>query len=292
MTEQLALLGGDKAVTVPWPRYPVIDQEEVCAATRVVMSGFLSDCGRGEYVAAMEDAFAAYFGTQYALGLASGTGAIHSGLFAIGVKPGDEVLCANHNWISAIQAVFHAGAVPVLCDVKPGSFSIDPAEILRKVTPRTKAVIATHLWGIPADMDGILSAAAKIGVPVLEDVSHAHGGKYKGRMLGTLGAVGCFSLQGSKAIVGGEGGVLITNDELIYQRALVPGNHPQRLRLDMMRDEVKPFAAAGGMHMYRISNVAAAISTVPGMVEHGLFIGIATTLLISGPGEIEVIERT
>ena len=260
MSEQLALLGGTKMVTLPWPVYPVIKHEEVNAAVRVVMSGCLSDCGRGEFIAAMEDDFAAYFGTQYALGLVSGTAALHSAMFAVGVCPGSEVLIANHNWISPIMAVFQAGAVPVLCDVAPRSFSIDPAEIRRKATPHTRAIIATHLWGIPAEMDGIMAAARELKLPVIEDTSHAHGGKYKGCHLGTIGDIGCFSLQGSKAMIAGEGGFLLTNEERYFQRAMVPGLHPSRLGEGIIMDEVKPFAAAGGMYMYRIPTVSAAIA--------------------------------
>lgn len=260
MSEQLALLGGAKTVTLPTPAYPVINADEVNAAVRVVMSGLLSDTGRGEFITAMEDDFATYFGTHYALGLVSGTAALHSAMFAVGVCPGSEVLIANHNWISPIMAVFQAGAVPVLCDVAPRSFSIDPAEIRRKVTPRTRAIIATHLWGIPADMDGILAAARDLRLPVIEDVSHAHGGKYKGHYLGTLGDIGCFSLQGSKAIVAGEGGFILTNEERYYQRAMVPGLHPARLGDGVIMPDVQPFAAAGGMYMYRMPTISAAIA--------------------------------
>ncbi len=260
MSEQLALLGGAKTVTLPWPGYPVINHEEVNAAVRVVMSGFLSDCGRGEFIATLEDDFAAYFGARYALGLVSGTAALHSAMFAVGVCPGSEVLIANHNWISPIMAVFQAGAVPVLCDVAPRSFSIDPAEIRRKVTPHTKAIIATHLWGIPAEMDGIMAAARELNLPVIEDVSHAHGGRYKGQYLGTIGDIGCFSLQGSKAMVAGEGGFLLTNAERYFQRAMVPGLHPSRLGEGIIMEEVKPFAAAGGMYMYRMPTISAAIA--------------------------------
>jgi len=260
MGEQLALCGGAKAVTYPWPPYPVIDHEEVNAAVRVVMARFLSDCGRGQFIAEMEDAYAAYFGTNYALGLVSGTAAIHSALFAVGVCPGSEVLIANHNWISPIMAVFHAGAVPVLCDVAPGTCAIDPEEIRRKVTPHTKAIVATHLWGVPANMDGIMVVARELNLPVIEDVSHAHGGKYKGRYLGTIGDIGCFSLQGSKAIIAGEGGFMLTNSEHYYQRAMIPGLHPNRLGNDVMLEDVKPFSNAGGMFMYRMPTVSAAIA--------------------------------
>lgn len=261
MSEQLALLGGPKAVNYPAPAYPVIDHDEVNAATRVVMSRQLSDCGYGDFLIEMERDFATYFGTTHALGLVSGTAAIHSALFAVGVCPGSEVLIANHNWISPIMAVFHAGAIPILCDVAPGAFSIDPEEIRRKVTPNTKAIVATHLWGIPAEMDSIMAIASELNLPVIEDVSHAHGGKYKGRYLGTIGDIGCFSLQGSKAIIAGEGGFLLTNSDRYYQRAMIPGLHPARLGEGMILDEVKPFAAAGGMFMYRIPTISAAIAT-------------------------------
>ena len=261
MVERLALLNGPKTVTLPWPDYPVIDAEEVCAATRVVMSGSLSEVGRGPFITRMEDALAAFFGVPFVMSCASGTGALHCALFAVGVMPGDEVLIANHNWISAIMAVFHAGAIPVLCDVKAGTYSLDPAEIARKVTPRTKAVIATHLWGLPADMAGILTAARAHGLAVIEDVSHAHGGKYRGEYLGTIGDVGCFSLQGSKAMVAGEGGFLLTKNEYYLERAIIPGQHTRRLASAKMSDDLALFHVAGGMWNYRMHPVAAAIAT-------------------------------
>ena len=261
MNEPLALLGGEPCVTHSYPPYPVIDHEEVNAATRVVMSGMLSDCGRGVFVAEMEDAYAAFFHSSYCLSFISGTAALHSALFALGVGPGDEVLLANHNWISPIMAVFHAGAIPVLCDVAPGSFAIDAEEIRRKTTPRTKVVIATHLWGLPAEMDSIMKAAQECKLKVIEDVSHAHGGRYNGRYLGTIGDIGCFSLQGSKSIVGGEAGFLLTEHARYYQRAIVPGHHTMRLQSLEMFPEVQAFSEGGGGYTYRIPTVSAAIAT-------------------------------
>jgi len=256
----LALLGGQKTVSYPWPPYPVIDHEEVNAATEVILSRALSDVGRGPFIAQMEDSYAALFGAKYCLSFGSGTAALHGALFALGVRPGAEVLTCNHNWISGITAILHAGGTPVLCDVKPGAFHIDPEEIRRKVTSNTRAVIVTHLWGIPADLDPILKLCAKLNLPVVEDVSHAHGAKYKGRYCGTIGDIGAFSLQGSKAITAGEGGFMLTNNELWYQRAAVPGHHGWRLNQTMTLEELKPFAAGGGVWTYRMMPVAAAIA--------------------------------
>lgn len=259
--DTLALLGGPRAVTCAWPPYPVIDHREVHAATEVLMARGLSDIACGPFVARMEDAYAEYFGARYCLSFGSGTAAIHSALFALGVGPGAEVLTCNHNWISAMTAILHAGGTPVLCDTAPGRWHIDPEEIRRKATPHTKAVVVTHLWGIPADMDAILRVTDRLGLPVVEDVSHAHGSKYKGRYCGTIGKIGAFSLQGSKAITGGEAGFMLTEDERCYQRALVPGHHTARLGNHITDDVVRPFAAGGGMWTYRIAPIAAAIAT-------------------------------
>ncbi len=257
----LALLGGEPLVTQPWSKNPVVDAEEVNAATSVILSGVLSDVARGAVIGRMEDEYAAYFGTKYAVSFASGTGSMHGALFAVGVRPGTEVLVCAHNWISGIMSVFHAGGTPVLCDVKPGAFHIDAKEIERKITPNTRAVIVTHLWGLPADMDAILKVCKRLKLAVIEDVSHAHGGKYKGRYCGTMGDCGCFSLQGSKSIVAGEGGVMITNSRRYYQRSQVPGHHSWRLNQEMKLAEIQPFMAAGGMHTYRMATVAAGIAT-------------------------------
>jgi perosamine synthetase len=260
MKEKLALLGGPKTVTLPSPPYPVIGHEEVSAVVKVLMSRQVSDCGRGEFVAEMEDDYAAHFSTKYALSFSSGTAAIASALFAVGVRPGTEVLTTGNTWISAITAIAHAGGTPVFCDVRPNTVHIDPREIRRKAGPHTKAVIVTHLWGIPVNMDPILKVARKLGLAVIEDCSHAHGARYKGRLVGTLGEIGCFSLQGSKAIVAGEGGFMLTNSKLYYERAIVPGHHGRRLTMLTLK-QVKPFAAASGQWTYRISPVAAAIAT-------------------------------
>ena len=257
---KLALLGGPKTVTQPWPTYPVIGAEEVSAAVATLMNRELSITAHVGSVGRMEDAFAAHFGAKYCHSFNSGTASIHSALFAVGVKPGDEVLTPSNTWISAINAICHAGAVPVFCDTAPDVEHIDPADIRRKAGPHTKAVIVPHLYGLPADMDPIMAAAREIGLKVIEDCSHAHAGKYKGRYLGRIGDVGCFSLQGTKGIVAGEGGFLLTDNQLWYERSMIPGDHGVRLRSELTIDELEPFICGGGAWTYRIAPVCAAVA--------------------------------
>ena len=261
MGSKLALLGGTKAVDMAPPLYPVIGQEEVTGAMRALMERQMSVTTHAGVVGEMEEKFGAYFGAKHCHSFNSGTAAIHSALFAVGVKPGDKVLTANNTWISAICAIGHGGAVPVFCDTYPDREWIDPAEIRRKgADPHVKAVIVTHLYGVPADMDGIMAAAREVGIKVVEDCSHAHGGRYKGRYLGTIGDAGCFSLQGSKGIVAGEGGFILTNDQLTYERSMIPADHGTRLKTELTLDELEPFAHGGGAWTYRISPMCAAVA--------------------------------
>jgi len=258
----LALLGGKKHVSDHWHcKYPDMGEEEITGAVRTLMRGELSAVGYDGAVGEMQRKYANYFGMRYAHAFNSGTASIHGALFAAGVGPGAEVLTPNNTWISAICAIMHAGGTPIFCDTAPNSQHIDPKEIDRKVTPNTKAVIVTHIWGLPADMTPILKVAKKHKLIVIEDCSHAHGGKYKGKYLGTIGDIGCFSLQGSKGIVAGEGGVMVTNSKLLYERAMVPSFHIARLRKDLTLKSVEPFQDGGGSWTYRIPPVCAAIAS-------------------------------
>ena len=256
----LALLGGTKTVTLTWPPYPLIGPEEVTGAVNVLMTRQLSQVGHGGVVGEMEDAYAKFFGVKYCHSFNSGTAAIHSALFALGVRPGDKVLMAADTWIAGITAACHAGGVPVFCDTKRGSHHIDPAEIRRKADRHAKAVIVTHLWGVPADMDPIMKTARAAGLHVVEDCSHAHGARYKGRCVGTIGDIGAFSLQGSKSIVAGEGGFLLTDSERWYQRAMIPGDHGVRLGQELTDKRLQAFARGGGAWTYRIAPVCAAVA--------------------------------
>jgi dTDP-4-amino-4,6-dideoxygalactose transaminase len=260
MERQLALFGGTPAVSAERPRWPIIGEEEIASVVQVLLSGSLSIVGRTGIVERFEDEVQTYFGRRHALSMSSGTAALHAACFAVGGGPGAEILTPSYTWMSAITAILHGNSVPVFCDVAPGTFHIDPEEIRRKATPRTKAVIVCHTWGIPADMDAILAAAREVGIAVIEDCSHAQGGRYKGRLLGTLGDVGCFSLQGSKAIVAGEGGVLITDDRLLYERALLPGHHDVRLAEELSLPETLPFVETGAYWKYRAVPLSMAVA--------------------------------
>ena len=169
--------------------------------------------------AQLEREYAQFVGTKYALAVNSGTSALICALIGAGVGPGDEVIIPAYTWVTTACAVVAVGAVPVLC----GSTTpyLDPEDMAAKITPRTKAIIAVHMRGMSCDMERIMAAARLHNLKVIEDVAQANGGSYKGKPLGSFGDVGCFSLQQSKVITTGEGGMLVTDSEEIWQRAVI-----------------------------------------------------------------------
>jgi len=167
----------------------------------------------GRPVAEFEKDFAAYCGTDLAVGVNSGTSALHLALLAAGVSPGDEVITTSFTFIATVAAIAYAGARPVLVDIAPPTFTIDPERIEAAVTPRTRAIVPVHLYGQAADMDPILAVARKHGLAVIEDACQAHGAEYRGRRVGSLGDAGCFSFYPSKNLGAcGEGGMVVTSD--------------------------------------------------------------------------------
>ncbi len=167
----------------------------------------------GPAVAAFERAFATYCHTREAIGVNSGTSALHLALLAAGVGPGDEVITVPYTFVATVAAIEYAGARPVLVDVEPDYWTMDPAKLEAAITPRTKAIIPVHLYGQPADMDPILAVARKHGLVVIEDAAQAHGSEYKGRRCGSMGQLGCFSFYPGKNLGAyGEGGAVVTND--------------------------------------------------------------------------------
>jgi dTDP-4-amino-4,6-dideoxygalactose transaminase len=166
----------------------------------------------GPAVASFEQAFAAYCRTGEAVGVNSGTSALHLALLAAGVGRGDEVITVPYTFVATVAAIEYAGATPVLVDVEPDYWTMDPAKFEAAITPRTKAVIPVHLYGQPADMDPILEIARRKGIAVIEDACQAHGSEYKGRRCGSMGDFGCFSFYPGKNLGAyGEGGAVVTN---------------------------------------------------------------------------------
>jgi 8-amino-3,8-dideoxy-alpha-D-manno-octulosonate transaminase len=166
-----------------------------------------------------EKAYAAHLGVKYALGVTSGTTALYTAMAALEIGPGDEVVLPAWTWYADYDAIVLSGALPVFAEID-GSLAIDPADIEARITPRTKAIIACHLQGTPADMDAILAIARKHKLRVLEDCAQCAGGQYKGKYVGTIGDIGINSFQLSKTITAGEGGAVTTNDPTLFERAL------------------------------------------------------------------------
>ena len=232
---RLAVEGGPPAVTVPpGDRWPRVTPEEIAAVVETLQ-------GRNVYAptARFEQEFAAFVGTRHALALCNGTAALHGALFACGVRAGDEVIVPSYTWHASITPILHCGGTPVFCEVDPDTWTADAEDIRRRITPRTKAVVVTHVLGNPAQMDAILAVARPRGLRVIEDASHAHGASYDGRPVGALGDIGCFSLQASKAVSAIEGGVATTDDTDLFEKMVVLGRYGsirQLLVTDRYRD--------------------------------------------------------
>ncbi len=173
----------------------------------------------GESVHKFEEAFARYCGTKHAVSVSSGTHAIHFALMALGIKSGDEVLTSPASFIASANAVMHAGGTPTFADVRAEDANLDPSKVAEALTDRTKAILPVHLYGRTADMDPILASASERGIPVVEDACQAHGAEYGGKRSGSIGHVGCFSFYTTKNLfVGGDGGMVTTNDEEVALR--------------------------------------------------------------------------
>jgi len=206
----LALLGGTPVCSGSWPPWPVFDDTE-----RRLLAGVL-ESGKwwfGDRVRQFEAEFATFQGSRYAVTCTNGTTAIEMGLKALGILPGDEVVVPPYSFIATASAVVTVGAIPVFADIHPDTLCLDPADVARRITPRTKAIIPVHVAGYIADMAGINAVARAQGLHVLEDAAHAWGSQWRGRGAGVLGECGTFSFQVSKNITAGEGGILVTDSE-------------------------------------------------------------------------------
>ncbi len=218
MPDKLAIDGGPKIRSEPFPRWPLLGPEDVTAVAEVLESGKLTQLS-GRSVADFERAFAKWHGAEHCVATSSGTTAIHAALIGLGVCPGDEVIVPAHTFIASATPVLHQGATAVFADVDERTFCISPDSVRERLTERTKAIIAVHLNGHPADLDALLEFARPRGIAIIEDAAQAHGATYKGRKAGTIGEAGCFSFWEDKIITtGGEGGAIITGDPALADR--------------------------------------------------------------------------
>jgi perosamine synthetase len=217
--EKLALNGGPKAVRAEDHRmWPDVTEADRAAVLGVLDRGVLHGPNAPEITGLQED-WAAYLGVEYCIATNSGTAALHCCLAGVGVESGDEVIVPAYTFIATAAAVGHQGAVPVFCDIDGRTFNIDPDRIEERITERTAAIMPVHLHGVPADVDRIREIADRRGLAVVEDAAQSHGATYKGKRTGTLGDCAGFSLNATKNLSGGEGGLFVTNDADVYAAA-------------------------------------------------------------------------
>jgi len=230
---------------------PSITELEVSYATDAARNGWGDRCY--EYINLFEEAFKNHLGVKYAIATSSCTGALHMGMSALGIGPGDEVILADTNWIATVAPIVHLGAKPVFVDILPDSWCIDPDLAEAAITPRTKAIVAVHLYGNLCDMNRLLAIGEKYNIPIIEDAAEAIGSVYHGKRAGSMGKFGCFSFHGTKTLTTGEGGMFVTNDAELYETVLTLSNHGRA------RGQTKQFWADMVGFKYKMSNIQAAI---------------------------------
>lgn len=230
---------------------PSITELEVCYATDAAANGWGDKCY--EYINRFEEAFKAHLGVKYAIATSSCTGALHMGMAALGIGPGDEVIIADTNWIATASPIVHLGAKPFFIDILPDSWCLDPEMAEQAITPRTKAIVAVHLYGNLCEMDKLLAIGEKHGIPVIEDAAEAIGSVYHGKCAGSMGKFGAFSFHGTKTLTTGEGGMFVTSNPELYEHVLTLSNHGRA------RGQAKQFWPDMVGFKYKMSNIQAAI---------------------------------
>jgi len=230
---------------------PSITELEVRYATDAAANGWGDHCYA--YINRFEELFRQHLGVSYAIATSSCTGALHMGLAALGVGPGDEVILADTNWIASAAPITYLGAKPVFVDILPDSWCIDPELAEAAITPRTKAILAVHLYGNLCDMERLLAIGERHDLPVIEDAAEAIGSVYHGKRAGSMGRFGAFSFHGTKTLTTGEGGMFVTNDDDLYERVLTLSNHGRA------RGQTKQFWPDMVGYKYKMSNIQAAI---------------------------------
>ncbi len=214
---------------------PVIEDEEINAVLDVLKSGMLVE---NKYARQLEEEFSKFIGTKYATVTTSGTTALHVALEAVGIQPGDEVITTPFTFIASSNAILFVGGIPVFADIDPETYNIDPESIKKKITPKTKAIMPVHIFGLPANMKAIKEIAEDHDLLVIEDCAQAHGATIDGKKVGSFGDIAAFSFYATKNMMSGEGGIVLTNNEELIENAKAIKNHGR--------------GAHGGYQYYRI----------------------------------------
>lgn len=258
---KLAILGGKKTVTSePGDifKWPIVTKEMEDAALEVLRAGSMSGT---DITKQFERGFADWHGMTYGLGCNTGTAALHSAFYGIGIGKGDEIICPSITYWASCLPVFSLGGTVVFADIDPETLCIDPADIEKRITEKTKAILAVHYCGRPADMDMLTAVARKHNLKIVEDVSHAHGALYKGRMVGTFGDVSAFSCMSGKSFAIGEAGIMLTNEKEIYEKGIVFGHYARHNELTI--PELKNGAGLPwGGYKYRMHQMSSAVGLV------------------------------
>ena len=230
---------------------PSITELEVQYVTDAAANGWGEHCY--DYIVRFEEMFKGHLGVNYAIATSSCTGALHMGMHALDIGPGDEVIMADTNWVATVAPIVHLGATPVFVDILPDSWCLDPEQVEAAITPKTKAIVAVHLYGNLCDMDALLAIGERHGIHVIEDAAEGVGSVYHGKRAGSMGRFGAFSFHGTKTITTGEGGMFVTSDPDLYEQVLTLSNHGRA------RGQSKQFWPDMVGFKYKMSNIQAAI---------------------------------
>jgi perosamine synthetase len=265
-TQTLALQGGSKTVTLPPPVWPRVGEEEIEAVVTALRASatdtrYISAPDGGGPVREFEEQFADFIGVKFAMTTCGGGPALHIAVMAAGVEAGDEVIVSPYSWGQTVSCILQQNAIPLYADIDPRTYTLDPGSIEDCISESTKAIVVVHIYGNPADMDPILEIAERHGLPVIEDCAQAVGARYKGARVGSFGNLGCFSIGDGKNISGGEGGVLVTSDEKLFEIANLVGQHPARSHAVVKDDRLRRYLDSL-IYTYRIHPLSSVIAGV------------------------------
>ncbi len=254
-----AILGGTPAVTLDQKeanRWPLLTGEDEQAVLEILRDGRLSI---HPVIRELEEDYARFTGMEYALAHNNGTAALLAAFFALDLKPGDEILVPSATFWASVLPMLWVGVVPVFCESEPDRLGLDPADLEKKITDRTRAIVVVHLWGLPSGMTAIYEVADKYNLKIIEDASHTHGAMWRDRPCGSLGDIGVFSLQGDKLAPAGEGGIFLCREYEYYERAILLGDITRIIELET---PARRFAATSFGIKTRIAPMSAALARI------------------------------